>query len=40
LAIDRSGNLYGTTQAGGASCFTRYTCGVVFKVAGPPLRSL
>jgi uncharacterized repeat protein (TIGR03803 family) len=31
LAIDRSGNLYGSTQAGGAMCFTRYTCGVVFK---------
>jgi uncharacterized repeat protein (TIGR03803 family) len=32
LAMDSSGNLYGTTQAGGASCYGQYTCGVVFKI--------
>lgn len=32
LAMDGSGNLYGTTQAGGASCYGQYTCGVVFKI--------
>ncbi len=32
LATDSFGNLYGTTQAGGATCFTFYTCGVVFKI--------
>jgi uncharacterized repeat protein (TIGR03803 family) len=33
LTIDGAGNLYGTTQAGGTSCYTSYTCGVVFKIA-------
>jgi uncharacterized repeat protein (TIGR03803 family) len=32
LTIDGAGNLYGTTQAGGASCYTSFTCGVVFKI--------
>jgi uncharacterized repeat protein (TIGR03803 family) len=32
LAIDNSGNLYGTTQGGGARCFASSTCGVVFKI--------
>jgi uncharacterized repeat protein (TIGR03803 family) len=32
LAMDDSGVLYGTTLQGGATCFTRYTCGVVFKI--------
>jgi uncharacterized repeat protein (TIGR03803 family) len=32
LAIDDSGNLYGTTQGGGATCFVTSTCGVVFKI--------
>ena len=32
LAMDGAGNLYGTTQQGGATCFTSYTCGVVFKI--------
>jgi uncharacterized repeat protein (TIGR03803 family) len=32
LVRDSSGNLYGTTQAGGARCYTSYTCGVVFKI--------
>jgi len=32
LIIDSSGSLYGTTQAGGAVCYTSYTCGVVFKI--------
>jgi uncharacterized repeat protein (TIGR03803 family) len=32
LTIDGQGNLYGTTQGGGATCYTSYTCGVVFKI--------
>lgn len=32
LTMDGSGNLYGTAQAGGAMCYTSYTCGVVFKI--------
>jgi uncharacterized repeat protein (TIGR03803 family) len=32
LSIDSSGNLYGTAWQGGATCFTSYTCGVVFKI--------
>jgi len=32
LMRDSSGNLYGTTQGGGATCYTSYTCGVVFKI--------
>lgn len=32
LAMDESGNLYGTAQGGGASCYSKYTCGVVFKI--------
>lgn len=32
LTMDSSGNLYGTTQAGGATCYTSFTCGVVFKI--------
>jgi uncharacterized repeat protein (TIGR03803 family) len=33
LIMDGQGNLYGTTINGGATCYTRYTCGVVFKIA-------
>jgi uncharacterized repeat protein (TIGR03803 family) len=32
LTMDSFGNLYGTAWQGGATCFTSYTCGVVFKV--------
>jgi len=32
LTIDNSGSLYGTTQGGGATCYTSLTCGVVFKI--------
>jgi uncharacterized repeat protein (TIGR03803 family) len=32
LIIDTSSNLYGVTREGGATCFTSYTCGVVFKI--------
>lgn len=32
LTLANSGSLYGVAEAGGASCFTRYTCGVVFKI--------
>jgi uncharacterized repeat protein (TIGR03803 family) len=32
LIVDGHGNLYGSTQAGGATCYTSYTCGVVFKI--------
>jgi uncharacterized repeat protein (TIGR03803 family) len=32
LTIDNSGNLYGTTEQGGAICYTSFTCGVVFKI--------
>lgn len=32
LTIDASGNLYGVAEEGGATCFTSYTCGVVFKI--------
>ena len=32
LTMDSSGNLYGTTQGGGATCYTSFTCGVVFKI--------
>jgi uncharacterized repeat protein (TIGR03803 family) len=32
LVLDSRGNLYGTTQAGGAICIQSFTCGVVFKV--------
>jgi uncharacterized repeat protein (TIGR03803 family) len=32
LVMDGHGNLYGTTQGGGASCYTSYTCGVVFEI--------
>jgi uncharacterized repeat protein (TIGR03803 family) len=32
LVRDSSGNLYGTAWQGGATCFTSYTCGVVFKI--------
>lgn len=32
LTIDSSGNLYGTTQGGGARCFGSSRCGVVFKI--------
>ncbi len=32
LVMDSSGNLYGTTQQGGATCLPPYTCGVVFKI--------
>ncbi len=32
MVLDRQGNLYGTTQGGGATCYTSYTCGVVFKI--------
>ena len=32
LIRDGSGAFYGTAEQGGATCFTRYSCGVVFKV--------
>jgi hypothetical protein len=32
LTMDDSGNFYGTAEVGGAACYTRYTCGVVFKI--------
>jgi uncharacterized repeat protein (TIGR03803 family) len=32
VTTDNSGNLYGTAWQGGTSCFTSYTCGVVFKI--------
>jgi len=32
VVMDGSGNLYGTTAGGGATCFTSSTCGVVFRV--------
>lgn len=32
LAMDKNGNLYGTTQSGGGSCFHGRGCGTVFKV--------
>jgi uncharacterized repeat protein (TIGR03803 family) len=32
LAMDDLGNLYGAAQSGGSSCYTRYTCGTVFKI--------
>jgi uncharacterized repeat protein (TIGR03803 family) len=32
LTMDNSGNLYGTTQGGGATCYPSLTCGVVFKI--------
>jgi uncharacterized repeat protein (TIGR03803 family) len=32
LVMDNDGNLYGTTQAGGAICIQLFTCGVVFKI--------
>jgi uncharacterized repeat protein (TIGR03803 family) len=32
LTMDNSGSLYGTAWQGGATCFTSYTCGVVFKI--------
>ncbi len=32
LLIDNHRNLYGTTQGGGAICYIRYTCGVVFQI--------
>jgi uncharacterized repeat protein (TIGR03803 family) len=32
LAIDVSGDLYGTAKNGGATCYVSYTCGVVFKI--------
>lgn len=32
LAFDQAGNLYGTTEAGGATCFYIDGCGVVFKL--------
>ena len=33
LVADDQGNLYGTTQEGGAACYGSYTCGVVFKIS-------
>jgi uncharacterized repeat protein (TIGR03803 family) len=32
LTMDGLGNLYGTTVNGGAPCYNRFTCGVVFKL--------
>lgn len=32
LVMDGLSNLYGTTSAGGATCYNRFTCGVVFKI--------
>jgi uncharacterized repeat protein (TIGR03803 family) len=33
LFLGDSGTLYGTAWQGGATCFTSYSCGVVFKIA-------
>jgi uncharacterized repeat protein (TIGR03803 family) len=30
--MDGKSNLYGTTQGGGATCYTSHTCGVVFEI--------
>ncbi|MGA2694427.1 MAG: choice-of-anchor tandem repeat GloVer-containing protein [Terriglobales bacterium] len=36
LTFDRAGNLYGTTELGGKTCWAFYgTCGTVFKLARP-----
>jgi len=32
LIRDNAGNLYGTASGGGATCYTSFTCGVVFKI--------
>jgi uncharacterized repeat protein (TIGR03803 family) len=32
LIVDGQSNLYGTTQGGGATCYTSHTCGVVFEI--------
>jgi len=32
VVMDKHANLYGTTINGGATCYTKYTCGVVFKI--------
>jgi uncharacterized repeat protein (TIGR03803 family) len=32
LIRDATGNLYGTTQTGGATCYQSITCGTVFKI--------
>jgi uncharacterized repeat protein (TIGR03803 family) len=32
LVLDDSGALYGSAEQGGATCFTSYTCGVVFEI--------
>jgi hypothetical protein len=32
VVMDNHGNLYGTAESGGATCYTKYTCGVVFKI--------
>jgi uncharacterized repeat protein (TIGR03803 family) len=33
LTIDTAGSLYGVAEYGGGTCYTSYTCGVVFKIA-------
>jgi uncharacterized repeat protein (TIGR03803 family) len=33
LVMDGRGDLYGTTEEGGAACYGSYTCGVVFEIA-------
>jgi uncharacterized repeat protein (TIGR03803 family) len=32
VVMDKHGNLYGTTETGGAACYVSNTCGVVFKI--------
>jgi hypothetical protein len=33
LVFDQAGNLYGTTESGGATCVEQFGCGVAFKLA-------
>jgi hypothetical protein len=32
VVMDNHGNLYGTAETGGATCYGSNTCGVVFKI--------